>query len=62
MTIHHFSKNGPVTTAESPKLHYAYSNTRIVFDDFSMQDSIKSTMYLKKVPKAQKSTNQRVAL
>lgn len=48
MTIHHFSKNGPVTTAESPKLHSAYSNTRVVFDDFPMQDSIKSTMYLKK--------------
>lgn len=55
MTIHHFSKSGPVTTAESPKLYYAYSNSRIVFDDFSMQDSIKSTMCFKKYPKHKKN-------
>lgn len=55
MTSHHFSKSGPVTTAESPKLYYAYSNARIVFDDFSVQDSIKSTMCFKKYPKHTKN-------
>lgn len=55
MTSHHFSKSGPVTTAESPKLYYAYSNARIVFDDFSVQDSIKSTMCFKKYPKHKKN-------
>lgn len=29
--------SGSETTAESPKLHYVYNNTKIVFDDLSMQ-------------------------
>lgn len=41
MSVHHVSKPGPGTTAESPKLYYVYNKTGIAFDDLSMQDDIK---------------------